>query len=66
MEQNKHDYSFLTFAIAVGTVCVGYYAYQILKERMNRPKYIEVPYPAEEQDVQQEQHEQEYQKASHK
>ena len=31
---------------------------------MNRPKYIEVPYPVEEQDDQQEQ--QEYQKVSHR
>lgn len=64
MEKKNRSHSLLTFAIAAGTVYVGYHAYQFLKERMNRPKYIEVPYPIEEQDEQQEQ--QEYQKVSHR
>ena len=53
MEKKNRSHSLLTFAIAAGTVYVGYHAYQFLKERMNRPKYIEVPYPVEEQDEQQ-------------
>ena len=54
MENKNRSHALLTFAIAAGTVYVGYYAYQILKERMNRPKYIEVPYPVEEENEQQE------------
>ena len=54
MENKNHSHALLTFAIAAGTVYVGYYAYQFLKERMNRPKYIEVPYPVEEENEQQE------------
>ncbi len=54
MENKNRSHALLTFAIAAGTVYVGYYAYQFLKERMNRPKYIEVPYPVEEENEQQE------------
>lgn len=54
MEKKNRSHSLLTFAIAAGTVYVGYYAYQFLKERMNRPKYIEVSYPVEEENKQQE------------
>ena len=63
MENKNRSHALLTFAIAAGTVYVGYYAYQFLKERMSRPKYIEVPYPVEEDEQQQKQ---EYQKVSHK
>ena len=54
MEKKNRSHSLLTFAIAAGTVYVGYHAYQFLKERRNRPKYIEVPYPVEEENKQQE------------
>ena len=54
MQNKNRSHALLTFAIAAGTVYVGYYAYQFLKERMNRPKYIEVPYPVEEENEQQE------------
>lgn len=54
MENKNRSHALLTFAIAAGTVYVGYYVYQFLKERMNRPKYIEVPYPVEEENEQQE------------
>ena len=54
MENKNRSHALLTFAIAAGTVYVGYYAYQFLKERMNRRKYIEVSYPVEEENEQQE------------
>lgn len=41
--------SILAFAISAGVVYVGYHFYQYLKERQSRAKYIQVPYPVEEE-----------------
>lgn len=45
--------SILVFAVSAGVVYVGCHCYQYLKKRLMMPKYIEVPYPVEDDDTRQ-------------